>query len=296
MELRGLGDRWEAETRRRFNRQAESFLPPTDRQSRAVVELTASLREVADRADLGGLAEAERQARELGLRVDTLSADTGRYLVLRECQPRGWGTAVFRCGSDSGLVVQVPHPLSDYRTPELGLRMFERSGAEVYLLAGANRYNRSEPSPDQPHRRLSDAAHSSRTFFHAAHQGVVEPGDTVLQLHGFDDRPGDPAVVLSDGLDDGRDPPAVADLLGSLTEHGIPGRISDFRSPLDRRLGARGNLQLQDMERRGLLEDSTFVHVEVNEPLRKQADDTLVSAVADWAHSLLGSSMSADRR
>ncbi len=270
MQLSGLGDRWEVSIRATHNRGMESFVPPTRGEGAQVEQLVRELRDVAE--GHGDLEAAREDAEALDLELIELE----RHLLLQDQSSRGWGTAVFRRGESTGLLVEVPHPGSDYRTPELGLRMFEESLADVYLLSGTNRYNRAEPSLEQPTRRLSDAAHSGATFFHAAHCGLVEPGDRVLQIHGYGSEPGDPTVVLSDGLDDGRDPPVLTRLASELEKSGIPSLIADFESPLGKRLGGKTNLQAQGRE-------ASFLHMEVSETARRSLDPRLVRAVAEWA-------------
>jgi hypothetical protein len=270
MQLSGLGDRWEASIRATHNRGMETFVPPTRGQGMQLEQLVRELRDVAE--GHGDLEAAREDAAALDLQLVELD----RHLLLQDQSPRGWGTALFRRGESRGLVVEVPHPGSDYRTPELGLRFFEESGADVYLLSGANRYNRADPSLEQPNRRLSDAAHSAATFFHAAHCGLVEPRDRVLQVHGFGSQEGDPTVVISDGQDDGHDPPALIALAARLEQAEVPNLIADFESPLGKRLGGKTNLQAQNR-------NATFLHMEVSEAARRELDPKLVRAVAEWA-------------
>lgn len=270
MQLSGLGDRWEASIRATHNRGMGTFLPPTRNEGMRLEQLVRELRDVAE--GRGDLEAAREDAEALDLELIELE----RHLLLQDQSSRGWGTALFRRGEPNRLVVEVPHPGSDYRTPELGLRMFEESQADVYLLSGTNRYNRAEPSLEQPTRRLSDAAHSAATFFHAAHCGLVEPRDKVLQVHGFGSQEGDPTVVLSDGQDDGYDPPALTALAARLEQAEVSNLIADFESPLGKRLGGKTNLQAQE-------QDATFLHLEVSETARRKLDPQLVRAVAEWA-------------
>lgn len=248
----------------------ESYVAPSRGEGMRVQQLVQELRQVASSGE--PLDEVREDAALLALEIRELEG----HLLLEDPTARGWGKVLFRRGEPTGLVVEVPHPLSDYRTPELGLRMFEQSGADVYLLNGANRYNSERPSLEQPSRRVTDAAHSGATFFHQAHCGLVGSGDTVLQVHGFDSEPGDPVAVLSDGQDDGRDPAPLTGLAEELGEQGLSYLVSDFASPLARRLGGRTNLQGQ--QRQGL-----FLHMEVGEEARRDLEPRLIQAVANWA-------------
>lgn len=268
--LTGLGDRWEADIRRTHNRGMESYVAPTRGEGMRVQQLVQELRQAAATGE--PLDEVREDAAALQLEVSELEG----HLLLEDPTGRGWGKMLFRRGAPTGLVVEVPHPLSDYRTPELGLRMFEESGADVYLLHGANRYNSARASLEQPTQRATDAAHSGATFFHEAHCGLARSSDCVLQLHGYDSEPGDPTVVLSDGLHDGRDPQLLTELTEELGEQGLSYLVSDFESPLGRRLGGRTNLQ-------GQQRDCLFLHVEVGEEARRDLEPRLVQAVAGWA-------------
>ncbi len=279
MALTGLGDRWEMAIQRTHNRKMETFVSPSRDEGMRVEQLVKDLREAA--RDGEPLDEVREDAEALRLSLE----DTPTHLVLQDASERGWGTMVFRKGAPTGLVIEVPHPLSDFRTPELGLRMFEESNADVYLLSGTNRFNREQKSLEQPGKRISDGAHSSQTFFHSAHCGVVSPTDTVLQVHGFDAEPGDPTVVVSDGLNDKKDPAALTHLAEELQQHHVTCQVADFQGPLGKRLGATSNLQ-------GQQRDCQFLHMEVGQEARQSLEPQLVGAVAAWAREEFSSSPS----
>jgi hypothetical protein len=137
---------------------------------------------------------------------DTATHD--RLLVVRERQradgswPHGWGLYVLRTHPSSRLDVQVPHPLFDVNTPELGVSAFRRARAESLFVAGTHRYANADGT--------SDVAHSAQSIFQQATRAVVGPGALVLQFHGFgeDSFPHYGEVVVSDG----QEPPSAQSL------------------------------------------------------------------------------------
>lgn len=290
--LQGLGDRWEQQVRERFGREQNTYVPPDSFEASQGKTLVSDLSKAVKARDLQGVEKLSDKAQSLGLSISQLNTDKDRFILLEESEPKkGWGHILFRVQDPQpgpSLVMEVPHPSFDGGTPELAMEMFSNSRADVLLMAGAHRLNRPEPSVEQPHRRLADPSHSSATFFHAAHEGLQGPGQTVLQIHGFSPRtPADPQVVLSDGQDDNYDPPALLNLSHNLQAQGLTTGVVDFSEDW---LTARTNLQGQAMARENLLGPqgpSQFVHVEFDVSLRKgperqQGFDKVVRAIEDW--------------
>ncbi|MBM3466197.1 MAG: hypothetical protein FJX76_29270 [Armatimonadetes bacterium] len=77
----------------------------------------------------------------LSLTLEPLKADPS-VLVLKEGM-RGWPTVFFHVHADSGLVVEAPHPVFDWGTPELAWRAFDSFHADVLIVAGTHRANRA---------------------------------------------------------------------------------------------------------------------------------------------------------
>jgi hypothetical protein len=144
---------------------------------------------------------------EAAARLDSLGYDLvpyqdtsagGSHLMLRERAPyaRCWGLYVLRLApSAQHAVVEVPHPIWDVFTPEMGLEAYQRLGARAFLLAGAHRYANGKNSP------ISDLARNDHSVFQGLHEALTDPDCQVLQYHGFDIqvRPEYPNVVLSNG-------------------------------------------------------------------------------------------------
>lgn len=264
--LKGLGDRWEGEVKARFGREAETYVPPTPQELVEVGQLASGLQ--------AGQVDLERAAR-LGLQLTEIATPAERFLLLEDTQ-RGWGKVLYRLQPRQELAIQVPHPVFDGGTPELGVELFERTGAQALVLAGAHRWNRAERAEEQPDRGLADAAHTTSTFFHAIHETLSGP---VLQLHGFRARgPEEPEVFLSDGQDDGHDPAPLVELRDSLQAQGFRPFIVDFQEDY---LTARTNVQAQ--QRRG----QDFIHMEVSDSIRRgperaAAFERVGQAVEGW--------------
>jgi len=132
------------------------------------------------------------------VRFTDVRNDNQTYWMLAEVLPVtvGWGTYVIRSEEVAHeIVVEVPHPVADWRTDPEGVEIFRQLGARALLIAGADRcantaystcngltiaYGESEPY------RQSDVAHAPQTMFQAAHRALVAcSNETVaIQLHG----------------------------------------------------------------------------------------------------------------
>lgn len=146
--------------------------------------------------DLAGAAEPfDRLAYEL-LRVeDAVTGDS--HLLLRERRPirRGWPLLLLNLGPARAATIQVPHPIWDALSPELGIELYRRLGARHFLMAGAHRWARGRGS------QVSDVARNPDSMFQHVHRGLSDPQTAVFQVHGFQfsNYPDYPDVVLSNG-------------------------------------------------------------------------------------------------
>ncbi len=129
--------------------------------------------------------------------TDTFN-ENQQYVMLREITPVqvGWGTYVFRTGSDATpLVMEVPHPKADWNTEIEGVEIFRKVNARALLVAGAHRCANDAFSPCagttiacgqvEPYR-ISDVDHGVQNMFHTTHQALVEcrTKTVAIQLHG----------------------------------------------------------------------------------------------------------------
>lgn len=164
---------------------SEGMELPTEAEAQRFTEALGALRS-------GDVDRARRLLRPLAYTVSAVTdSATGRDAwVMEESRskdgswPHAWGLYVLAMGSPEPLVVEVPHPLHDVRTPQAGVAAFRAGGAEALLVAGAHRYANSDGT--------SDVAHESRTMFARVDRALVGADRSVVQFHGF-------ASTLADG-------------------------------------------------------------------------------------------------
>jgi len=239
-------------------RRRGRYRPPDGREVRDLEELADALaRADADAAvEVGG---------RLGLAADA----AGGALVLRSDPDteRAWLVAVLRPGVVPGVVVEVPHPNADLDTEAVGLDVWRRCPAVLYLQAGAHRAAGAPPDACERADHPADVAARADTPFArvAARLGLPQ-----LQLHGFADRDG-VDVVLSPGATAGGPLlDAVADRLAATGE-----RVGVGDDPRWSDLLGRRNVQGLAAADRG----TAFVHLELARSLRRDAGRR--EAVAD---------------
>ncbi len=234
-------------------RGSSEYTPPTPAEAARLAAAATALAHDRPR-------QAEEEVDGLGYEVRELQAAGRRLLALTEEGPprRHWGAYVVAPASASDLLVEVPHPVSDLWTPQVGLELFQRAGARALLLAGAHR--------DAGDGDSADVAHRTDSVFEAVHRALLRESSVVAQVHGFDDerREDPPDVVLSDGTDD---PPALLRRARTaLADEGLD--VCLFRGgPRCRDLAARRNVQGRSARAAG----AVFLHVEAAPALRSDA-------------------------
>ena len=174
---------------------------------------------------------------DLVLYSDT--ATGGSHLMLRERVParRCWGLYLLnRSATARNVAVEVPHPIWDALTPEMGLDAYLRLDARYFAMAGAHRYANGKGKGS-----VSDMARNPRSLFQAMHRALTDAEAHVLQYHGFkaDNHPGYPNVVLSNGSPQPH--PELFRLRAEMEPRGET--VGIFDGDNWRRLGATGNLQ-----------------------------------------------------
>ncbi|PVY96360.1 hypothetical protein C8D89_13010 [Actinomycetospora cinnamomea] len=235
----------------------DHYRAPTAPEARALVEAV----DLARNGDIGGAARLlgplDHVVREVR------DEATGRRLLLVTEQPvpsaprrHGWGLFVVAPQADRGPLIEVPHPAADRQTELLGVDVFRSLSGSALLVAGAHR----SATPD------ADVAHEPDTAFHAVHDALVAPGQTVVQVHGFDgdDHPrhyGD--TVVSDGAHEGGPPSPTSMSLTSALEGAGFQVCLQHRDRCDR-LAATQNLQGRSARAMG----GQFVHLEVEASIR----------------------------
>ncbi len=171
-------------------RGSDAYVPPTLEELLFLDEevLTPLLREVrpASRARALGedaasvLSQVRRSAALIGYEVIWYRhrATGNEYLVLQEGgeAPRHWGTYVLRLGSRSPFLIEVPRPLFERNTFEIGLDLFERTNAEALLIGGAHPYANRGGEADLVHTL------NQRSAFNLVQQTLMREAGDAHQL------------------------------------------------------------------------------------------------------------------
>ena len=249
-------------------RGSEKYVEPSLRQLAEFASLASSM-------ETGDLVGASQYAEALGytlVRFDDSSTGQ-RMLVAREeaeyaHEPeRGWGTIVVD-PEGANILIEVPHPIYERGTSEVGVGLFRETGAKALLVAGAHRYSWED--------ERSDVAHASNTAFNAAHEALL-PASFVVQPHGFDseEKYYYPDVILSSGA-----VPASARakaIYRGLEEAGLSVGLYDRDSRFEN-VGGTTNAQGVSTRQAG----GEFVHVEAARGVRADVAERsrLVKAIA----------------
>ncbi len=226
----------------------DGYRIPTARESGVALRAFA--------AAASGEAELARElAGRFGYEVLHLDGAGEPLLALHE-RPggvRGWGLYLFAPARASGPVVEVPHPLTDLYTADLGVDLFLTGRGGALLVAGAHR--------DAAPSGQADVAHRADSIFESAHRAVLADDRVMVQLHGFhasDQRPFDAVVSPGRSEPDDRSE-AVSD---ELARAGV--RVCRFEGRGCDSLGGTTNVQADSAARAG----AEFVHLELALPLR----------------------------
>lgn len=227
----------------------------------------------------GDAAQAERRLSPLGLSVTRLTdTDSGRrYDEIAATEPDGdaahWGRLYLNADSTLRWNVQVPHPVSDRATEELGVRLLEDTPSGALVLAGAHR--RAGRSG------TADVAHREDSAFHTVVEELQKRGVPGLQLHGFSRNRERPYEAIVSGGAAGSAPGEATALADRLEADGL--RVCrgwSARCPLE----GTANVQGRTAERRHAL----FLHVELaavargDGPDADDAAEALADTLATW--------------
>lgn len=169
---------------------------------------------VEQRADFSLLAKslydhnwsvAETQANNLGYDLIQFNNNTTQDVywgvaeqLIAGKQSKGWGSYFVNEASTSNVTIEITHPSNDSNTHRLGARVFERSDANAFAIAGSHRSANGYQTANPTSLEFS--------IFQEVHK-IFNGGygdSTAWQLHGFGSSTGKkfPAgtdAVLSDG-------------------------------------------------------------------------------------------------
>ncbi len=222
--------------------------------------------------------------------VEFVDAHTQRtYYVLREDlnrikTARGWGSYIVNPNSRIDVLVEVPHPLDDVETPEIGGVVFEQAHAKGLLIAGA-------------HRLKADVPDLVDSIFHQVHTAWIGPQAqaTAWQIHGFvlskHEFPDGAHVIVSTG--DGGIAPELKQLDAICEDQGLASYVFNNR-PAASKANQRLNGDVPGVafvslaattNEQGRLSRSlggSFVHVELESQVRMDAAqrDRIASVIA----------------
>ncbi len=182
------------------------------------------------------------------------------YALIEAGEHRGDGVTIYRREAESELIVQAPHRYFDRQTLPIAQRLYRTLGARALLVNSVHRYRGDDC--DAREDCASDVVRNSSSIFHAAHRGLMQahPGATVLAIHGFAAREGEPDIILSAG---GTRTELVC-LARELRELTSGPSLGMYPSEIRRLGGVRGE-QAKDLRQRG----ARFVHLELSEALRE---------------------------
>ncbi|KOV69234.1 hypothetical protein [Streptomyces sp. MMG1121] len=167
--------------------------------------------------------------------------------------PRGWGRVYVDLDHRPSWSVQVPHPVFDRGSEQLGVRVLRGSPGGVLVIAGAHRKAGVGNSADVAHRR--------DTVFHAICAELARRGLPGIQLHGFaaESAPGYDVVASTGAGTAGR--PEGRELADALGAHGFEVCRAWVRScPLEGRTNMQGRVADAD--------HVPFLHVEFSPTVR----------------------------
>ncbi len=189
--------------------------------------------------------------------IDTLYNRT-YYILLEEIPIKfGWGTIIYSKDGKSDITIEVPHPIWDTNSWDIGIKVYIKLEAKYFIMAGTHRYTNTDSS--------SDVAHNNNSIFNTAHQTFATP--ISIQIHGFNKSnsiySGYPDIVISNGT---LYPQEILYTLSKNFEifNFSTGVFSQITYTQLSRLGATTNIQGKWSNNN----NKTFIHIEFDYPLR----------------------------
>ncbi|MGY0059580.1 hypothetical protein ACWY4P_24000 [Streptomyces sp. LZ34] len=242
------------------------YLPPTRSDRRAVARAVGLLLD-GHRAQ----AAARLDALDFDLRTITDSATGRRYAEISDRtdagpSPRGWGRVYLDLSAPVRWSVQVPHPVADARTEQLGVGVLRGTPGGVLVLAGAHR--------DAGTGDAADVAHRRDTVFAAVCAELAGRGLPGIQIHGFaDDTAPDYDVIASTGRATHQSRTDARTLADALRARDFTVCRAWVRScPLEGHTNEQGRTARE--------EDSPFLHVEFANAIRTDRRDAARAVAA----------------
>src|SRR5947209_6517779 len=209
--------------------------------------------------DAGSILSASNLATQLEYQLIPVNdSSTGnKYYVLMENTTvnRGWGSYLFaaeRSPSTTQVIMEAPHPVTDFNSQEIAYTIFTSTYPHVKALLVSGVERTFGPNGQ------TDLAHRTQSIFETAHEAFTKFGSVIIQIHGFDasNHPTEPMVVLSDG--DG----GINGALQAIAYHLEAANLSVgiFDGFIHEKLGAQKNIQGRYARAFG----AGFVHSEIS--------------------------------
>jgi hypothetical protein len=201
-----------------------------------------------------------------------------KYYVLMEnpTANKGWGSYLFpaeRSPSPTQVVLEAPHPVTDFNSQEIAYKIFTSAYPQVTALLVSGVERTFGPNGQ------TDMAHRTQSIFETAHEAFAKTGSVAIQIHGFDalQHATEPMVVLSDG--DGGINGALQSIASNLEAANLS--VGVFDGFTHEKLGAQSNVQGRYATAFG----AGFVHSEIsstivfNATLLAQYENALTQSV-----------------
>ena len=176
----------------------------------------ASLSSLFESFYSGNYTEAATLSSSYGYVYVEAALNGDNYHVLRKKSNSSffWGTYITASSpTKSCVTIQAPHPIVDSNTGQQAAHVFQQMNASNLMISGIDRCTSSQYVEcsgttkvcgiDEKFR-ISDPAHNDSTAFHVASAVLndLQSSMVFVQLHGFEQKEGDPEFIFSNGTPD----------------------------------------------------------------------------------------------
>jgi len=236
-----------------------NYTEPSSSEYSMMSTIFGSIDSGVSQNDAGSILSASNLATQLEYQLIPVNdSSTGnKYYVLMETTTvnRGWGSYLFaaeRSPSTTQVIMEAPHPVTDFNSQEIAYTIFTSAYPHVTALLVAGVERTFDPNGQ------TDMAHRTQSIFETAHEAFTKFGSVIIQIHGFDAafHPTEPLVVLSDG--DGGINGALQAIASNLEADNLS--VGIFDGFIHEKLGAQKNIQGRYARAFG----AGFVHSEIS--------------------------------
>jgi hypothetical protein len=212
-------------------------------------------------------------AQTLGFRIKRVDDSGGKtFIILAEAEELHFGGGFYAFSeSMSGsrpILIQTPHARSDAYTGRLGCAVARHADIDAFFSSTMRRNRETRMDQDNQIEELSDPAHNSQTFFHAATKAFAArcPDLLLIQLHGFKPTPGRRFdLILSSGSVSSKPSMPYSQVETLIRTTFETRKVAVFGKDIDE-LGALTNIQGQLVN---LTSSGMFLHIEMSLEFRE---------------------------